>query len=98
MSNFKRAIDEQQAALEVLDAAFLFFNQNRKFTEELNDSIIRYVPLYATIPEGILAPKIYQFAEIDVMTHDLTDLVNSGLFHYVIYKFLLNDFSGGKRR
>lgn len=89
---------ESKAALDILDSAFMFFSQNKSFSEDLKIAIEKYLPVYQFIPEGMIMPHVYPFADVDVMNNSITDLVNTGLFHYVIYKNLLNEYFGGKRK
>lgn len=91
-------VAESKAALDVLDSAFLFFSQNKRFSEDIKIAIEKYLPTYDCIPDGILMPHVYPFSEVNVMENSITDLVNTGLFHYVIYKNILNDYFGGKKK
>ena len=98
MTTMDKVINETTTALEVLDTSFNLFATNQRFPDDLKNLIDKYLPIYDKIPDSTLLPHIFPFADVDVMKNSIEDIVNTGLFHYVIYKNLLNDFFGGKKK
>lgn len=87
--------DFEKNPIEMLETSLRYYTQNEKMSEELKEKIRNNLNFLSSIPEGIILEVIDPFLEIDIFNHDLTDLVECGLYNF-IYSNALSLIAGSR--
>ena len=81
--------------VEMLHVSFGFYNSNEKIPEDVKNEIRDNVSLLKKVPDGKLMEAIYPFLDVNIFDHDLSDLVECGIYNF-IYSMALSIVMGSR--
>jgi hypothetical protein len=86
----------EKEPLKMLDVCLEHFISNEKMDDELKSSIKENISDLSSIPEGVIMDKINPFLEANIFEHDLSDLVDCGIYAF-IYSNALSLVAGSRK-